>query len=210
MAIVGSSGAGKTTLVNLIPRFYDPTQGQIWIDGVDIRLVSLLSLRKQIGLVTQDPFLFHDTVHNNIAFGNPQATMAEVKKAAQAANADRFIQKLPCGYDSLVGESGTRLSGGERQRLSIARALLKDPPILILDEATSQLDSESESLVQEALDRLMAGRTVLVISHRFSTIRSASRIILLDQGRIAEMGRHEELLEISPVYRRLYELQVAP
>lgn len=208
LAIVGASGAGKTTLVNLIPRFYDPTAGRVMIDGVDIREVSLESLRQQVGLVTQEAFLFHDTVYNNIAFGCPNASDQEVMLAAQAANADGFIQKLPLSYHSMVGESGTRLSGGERQRLAIARAILKDPPILILDEATSQLDSESESLVQEALERLMAGRTVLVISHRLSTIRSAHRIIVLDQGTISEIGRHEELMEASPLYRRLYELQV--
>lgn len=210
VAIVGTSGVGKTTLVNLIPRFYDPTQGRVLLDGMDVKAVSLRSLREQVGLVTQDPFLFHDTVHNNIAFGRPSASLEEVICAAQAANADGFIRRLPLGYDSMVGESGTRLSGGERQRLAIARAILKDPPILILDEATSQLDSESESLVQEALERLMAGRTVLVISHRLSTIRSSHRIIVLDQGGISEIGRHEQLMEASPVYRRLYELQVAP
>ncbi len=210
VAIVGPSGSGKTTLVNLISRFYDPSRGRILIDGVEVKSVTLDSLRHQIGLVTQDPFLFHDTVHANIAFGNPKAGREEVIRAAAAANADGFIAKLPLGYDTPVGELGARLSGGERQRLSIARALLKDPPILILDEATSQLDSESEALVQEALERLMEGRTVLVISHRLSTIRNADRIIVLDQGKIAEVGRHEELISASPVYRRLYELQVAP
>ena len=209
IGIVGSSGTGKTTLVNLIPRFYDPVREQVTVDGVDLKKVSLISLRSQIGLVNQDPFLFHDTVRVNIAFGRPNAPLEEVIRAAKAANADDFIRRLPAGYDTPVGELGTRLSGGERQRIAIARALLKDPPILILDEATSQLDSESEALVQEALERLMKGRTPFVISHRLSTIRNVDRIIVLDQGKVAEMGRHEELLQASPLYRRLYELQIA-
>ncbi|MBI3616255.1 MAG: ABC transporter ATP-binding protein [Candidatus Omnitrophica bacterium] len=209
VAIVGSSGCGKTTLVNLIPRFYDPVKGRVTIDGADLRAVTLDSLRRQVGLVTQDPFLFHDTVRANIAFGDPSASLDSVIRAAQAANADPFIRRLPAGYDTPVGELGARLSGGERQRIAIARALLKDPPILILDEATSQLDSESEALVQEALERLMNGRTVFLISHRLSTIRNVDRIIVLDQGRVAEVGRHEDLLQESPVYRRLYEFQVA-
>ncbi len=210
VALVGASGAGKTTLVNLVLRFFDPVEGRVTIDGVDLKSVTLESLRRQIGLVTQDPFLFHDTVRANIAFGEPNASLERVQKAAQAANADPFIQRLPSGYDTVVGEQGFKLSGGERQRLSIARALLKDPPILILDEATSQLDSESEALVQEALDRLMKNRTAFVIAHRLSTIRRADRIVVLDQGRVAETGRHDELLASSPIYRRLYELQVAP
>jgi subfamily B ATP-binding cassette protein MsbA len=210
VAIVGASGAGKTTLVSLIPRFYDPTRGRVTIDGVDLRQVSLKSLRSQIGLVTQEPFLFHDTVRANIAFGSPGAALEEVVRAAQAANAEGFIRRLPQGYDSLVGELGGRLSGGERQRIAIARAVLKDPPLLILDEATSQLDSESEALVQEALERLMRGRTALVIAHRLSTIRHADRIVVLDGGRIAEAGRHDHLIQSSELYRRLYELQVAP
>ena len=209
VAIVATSGAGKTTLVNLIPRFYDPTQGRVMIDGVDVKEVSLSSLRSQVGLVTQEPFLFHDTVRANIAFGRPDASSEEVVQAAQAANADLFIRRLPKGYDTSVGDLGGRLSGGERQRIAIARAILKDPPILILDEATSQLDSESEALVQEALERLMEGRTVFVIAHRLSTIRRVERIVVLDEGRMSQMGRHEELLAGSPVYRRLYELQVA-
>ncbi|MBI3333779.1 MAG: ABC transporter ATP-binding protein, partial [Candidatus Omnitrophica bacterium] len=199
VAIVGASGCGKTTLVNLIPRFYDPARGRIAIDGLDLRGVTLESLRRQIGLVTQEPFLFHDTVRANIAFGRPAAGLEEVVRAAQAANADSFVRRLPAGYETPVGELGARLSGGERQRIAIARALLKDPPILILDEATSQLDSESEALVQEALERLMEGRTVFVISHRLSTIRNVDRIVVLDQGRVAEAGRHEELMQGSPV-----------
>lgn len=208
VAIVAASGAGKTTLVNLIPRFYDPTKGRVTIDGVDVKSVTLDSLRRQVGLVTQDPFLFHDTVRANIAFGVPEASEEQVIRAAQAANAHFFIQRLPKGYQTPVGELGARLSGGERQRIAIARALLKDPPILILDEATSQLDAESEAFVQEALDRLMENRTVFVIAHRLSTIRNVDRIVVLDQGRVVETGRHEELLAGSPVYRRLYELQV--
>jgi len=209
IGIVGSSGTGKTTLVNLIPRFYDPSRGQVTIDGLDLKKMSLISLRAQVGLVNQDPFLFHDTVRVNIAFGRPQATLEGVIHAAKAANADDLIRRLPAGYDTPVGELGTRLSGGERQRIAIARALLKDPPILILDEATSQLDSESEALVQEALERLMKGRTTFVIAHRLSTLRNVDRIIVLDQGKVAEVGRHEELLQASPLYRRLYELQIA-
>ena len=210
VAIVGSSGSGKTTMVNLLLRLYDPSSGRITVDGRDLRSVTLESLRRQIGLVTQDPFLFHDSIRANISFGQPQATLEQVVAVAKAANADDFIQRLTAGYDTQVGDLGAKLSGGERQRIAIARALLKDPPILVLDEATSQLDSESEHLVQEALDRLMKGRTVFVIAHRFSTIRQADRIVVLDQGRIAETGRHEELMRGSPLYRRLYELQVAP
>ena len=209
VAIVGSSGAGKTTLVNLLLRFYDPTRGRVTMDGRDLRDASLGSLRSRIGLVTQEPFLFHGSIRANISFARPEASEEEVVRAAQAANADGFIRRLPSGYDTPVGELGIKLSGGERQRIAIARALLKDPPILVLDEATSQLDSESETLVQEALERLMKGRTVFVIAHRFSTIRNADRIVVLDKGRIAEAGRHEELLAGSPLYRRLYELQIA-
>ncbi len=209
VAIVGSSGAGKTTLVNLLLRFYDPTEGQILMDGIDTKTVSLHSLRGQIGLVTQDPFLFHDSIRANIAFGKPDASLDEIVKAARAANADEFIRGLPRGYDTAVGDLGSKLSGGERQRIAIARAILKNPPILILDEATSQLDSESERLVQQALERLLKGRTALVIAHRFSTIRAADRILVLDQGTIADSGTHDQLLLRSSLYKKLYELQVA-
>jgi subfamily B ATP-binding cassette protein MsbA len=208
VAIVGPSGSGKTTLTSLLLRFYDPTKGRVTLDGFDIRQVRLTSLRSQIGLVTQDPFLFHDTIYANIAFGRPGASWDEVVRAAQMANADGFIRQLPHGYETSIGDFGGKLSGGERQRIAIARAILKDPPILILDEATSQLDSESERLVQEALDRIMHGRTVFLIAHRLSTLRKAHRIVVLDQGQIVQMGRHEQLIESAGLYRRLYELQV--
>ncbi|HVE72443.1 MAG TPA: ABC transporter transmembrane domain-containing protein [Thermoanaerobaculia bacterium] len=207
VALVGGSGAGKSTLVNLLPRFYDVTAGRITVDGVDIRDVTLKSLRGLMGFVTQEVVLFNDTVRNNIAYGRTDADDARVIAAAQAANAHDFISQLPQGYDTLIGESGVLLSGGQRQRLAIARALFKDPPILILDEATSALDTESERLVQQALNNLMRGRTTLVIAHRLSTIRSAHKIVVLDKGRIVETGTHDELLIHRGVYRKLYDLQ---
>ncbi len=208
IALVGMSGAGKTSLVNLLPRFYDVEKGGILIDGKDIRKVTLQSLRNQIALVTQQTILFNDTVRNNIAYGNIHCCSdQEIIEAARAAHAHDFIMKLPQGYDTLIGEQGVKLSGGERQRLSIARALLKNAPILILDEATSSLDSDSETEVQKALDQLMEGRTVLVIAHRLSTIRNAHRIIVLSEGQIVEQGTHEELITRNGEYRRLYDLQ---
>jgi subfamily B ATP-binding cassette protein MsbA len=207
VALVGGSGAGKSTFVNLLPRFYDVTSGRITIDGVDVRDATLLSLRGLMGFVTQEVVLFNDTVRNNIAYGRSDVAEAEVIAAAKAANAHEFVSALPNGYDTVIGESGVLLSGGQRQRLAIARALFKDPPILVLDEATSALDTESERLVQQALNNLMRGRTTLVIAHRLSTIRSAHKIVVLDRGRIAEMGTHEALLEHRGVYRRLYDLQ---
>jgi len=209
LAVVGSSGAGKSTLVHLIPRFFDVTGGRILIDGHDVRDVTLASLRSQIGIVTQDTILFNDTVRNNIAYGQPQVPQKEVEAAARAALAHDFIVALPAGYDTVIGERGVRLSGGERQRLAIARALLKDAPVLILDEATSALDSESEALVQSALHNLMSGRTVFVIAHRLSTVRRADRIVVIENGTIADIGRHEELMTRLGTYRRLYELQFA-
>jgi subfamily B ATP-binding cassette protein MsbA len=208
VAIVGRSGAGKTTLVNLLPRFYDASGGSILIDGVDVRDVTLQSLRRQIGIVTQETVLFDDTVASNIAYGAPEATAAEIEAAARAAHAHEFISTLPSGYETLIGERGQRLSGGQRQRLAIARALLKNAPILVLDEATSSLDSESELLVQEALATLMMNRTSFVIAHRLSTIRRADAIIVLERGRIVEMGRHDELLaRPSGAYATLYQMQ---
>jgi subfamily B ATP-binding cassette protein MsbA len=209
LAIVGSSGAGKSTLVHLIPRFFDITAGRLLIDGHDVREVTLASLRSQVGIVTQETVLFNDTVRNNIAYGQPHVPQKEVEAAARAALAHDFILALPAGYDTVIGERGVRLSGGERQRLAIARALLKNAPILILDEATSALDSESESLVQAALHNLMTGRTVFVIAHRLSTVRRADRIVVIENGTIADIGAHEELMTKLGTYRRLYEMQFA-
>jgi len=207
LALVGPSGAGKSTLVNLIPRFFDVTSGRILIDGHDIRELTLGSLRKQVAQVTQETILFNDTVRHNIAYGQPDVHKDVVVRAAKNALAHDFIERMPQGYDTIIGEKGFRLSGGERQRLAIARAILKDSPILVLDEATSALDAESESLVQAALSNLMQGRTVLVIAHRLSTIRRANRIAVLEDGRITAIGTHDELLVSSPTYLRLYQLQ---
>jgi len=207
LALVGPSGAGKSTLVNLIPRFHDVSSGRITVDGIDIKELTLSSLRRQIGQVTQETILFNDTVRNNIAYGHPDASMELVKQAARNALAHDFIEQMPCGYETVIGEKGFRLSGGERQRMAIARAILKNAPVLILDEATSALDAESESLVQAALANLMKGRTVVVIAHRLSTIRRANRIAVLEEGRITAIGSHEELLTTSPTYQRLYQLQ---
>ncbi len=207
VAIVGSSGSGKTTLVHLLPRFFDPSRGRLLIDGHDVRDLTVASLRSQIGIVTQDTILFNDTVRNNIAYGQPHISQQTVEEAAQAALAHDFIMALPQGYDSIIGERGLRLSGGERQRISIARAILKNAPILILDEATSALDTESESLVQSALQNLMVGRTVFVIAHRLSTVRRADRILVLENGMITDEGSHECLIGHTGTYRRLYDLQ---
>lgn len=207
VALVGRSGAGKTSLVNLVPRFLDATEGRVLIDGMDVRDLSQQSLRNHIALVTQEIILFNDTVLNNIAYGHDEIDRERVESIARAANAHEFIARLPQGYDTMVGERGTILSGGQRQRLSLARALLKDAPILILDEATSALDTESERLVQQAIDRLMQGRTVIVIAHRLSTIRHADRIIVLDNGRVMQTGRHDDLLADGGLYAELYHLQ---
>jgi subfamily B ATP-binding cassette protein MsbA len=207
IAVVGKSGGGKTTLVNLIPRFYDVTGGSILIDGVDIRNMTLESLRASMAIVTQQTILFNDTVRNNIAYGDARRSFDDIRRAARAAHAEPFILSLPEGYDTVIGESGVKLSGGQRQRIAIARALLKDAPILILDEATSSLDTESEREVQNALDTLMQGRTSFVIAHRLSTIMNADRIIVLKGGSIVEEGRHAELLAGNGEYKNLYDQQ---
>jgi len=207
VALVGPSGAGKTTLADLLPRFHDPVGGRITMDGVPLTRLTRRSLRTLMGVVSQDTVLLNDTVHANIAYGSPSATREQVEAAARAANADQFVEQLPQRYDTVLGERGTRLSGGQRQRIAIARALLRDPPILILDEATSALDTESERLVQQAIDRLMAQRTVLVIAHRLATVRDADEIVVLDAGRIVQRGSHEQLFRTGGLYRRLYDLQ---
>ncbi len=207
LALVGMSGGGKTTLVNLIPRFYEVTKGAILIDGIDIRELSLASLRSQIGIVTQDPILFNDTIRNNIAYGKPEASEQEVMEAARSAYAYDFVNGFSDKFNTVVGERGVRLSGGQKQRICIARALLKNAPILILDEATSSLDTESERAVQKALDNLMKGRTTFVVAHRLSTVRHADRIIVIAGGKIVEVGKHEELFSLNGAYRKLYDMQ---
>jgi len=207
IALVGRSGAGKTTLCNLIARFYDPTEGTIRLDGVDLRDIDVESYRRLLGIVEQDVFLFDGTVAENIAYAARHATVAEIVNAARVANADEFIDDLPDGYETLIGERGVRLSGGQRQRLAIARAILADPAIFILDEATSNLDSKSERLIQSALATLMRGRTSFVIAHRLSTVRSADRILVLEGGSIIEAGSHEELLALAGSYSEMVELQ---
>jgi ATP-binding cassette, subfamily B, bacterial MsbA len=211
VALVGPSGSGKTTIADLLARFYEPTAGRITIDGVDLQEFGIQSLREQLGIVTQETVLFHDTVRGNIAYGLTDYTQAAVERAAKAANIHDFIASLPDGYDTVLGERGTRLSGGQRQRIAIARAILRDPPILIFDEATSALDSESERLVQDAVEQLLTGRTVFVIAHRLSTIQHAHQILVVRDGRIVERGTHQDLMtQAGGAYRRLYDLQLAP
>jgi ATP-binding cassette subfamily B protein len=207
IALVGPSGAGKTTVTYLIPRLYDPSDGVIRIDGHDLKDVTLESLSHSIGMVTQETYLFHDTIRTNLTYAKPDATQEEIESAAKAANIHNFIMDLPEGYDTIVGERGYRLSGGEKQRIALARVILKNPRILVLDEATSSLDSESEALIQEALKRVMAGRTSIVIAHRLSTILAADQILVMDKGRISERGTHEELLAAGGIYSQLYETQ---
>jgi ATP-binding cassette subfamily B protein len=207
VALVGPSGAGKSTVASLLPRFYDPTQGRITLDGTDLKSFDTRSLRQKIGAVMQEPVLFAESIAENIRYGRPDASDAEVRRAARDANAASFIEEFPEEYDTLVGERGIRLSGGQKQRIAVARAVLKDPRILILDEATSALDAESEHLVYEALDRLMEGRTTIVIAHRLSTVRNADRVVVLDQGTVVEVGSHTDLMSVNGLYRRLVERQ---
>jgi len=207
VALVGPSGGGKSTLADLIPRYYDPTEGDVLIDGVSLRDCKLKSLRALMGIVTQESILFNDSIYNNIAFGKPDASKEEIEEAAKIANAHNFILEFDNGYETNIGDRGDKLSGGQRQRLSIARAILKNPAILILDEATSSLDTESEMLVQEAINKLMENRTSLVIAHRLSTIQHADRIVVIDNGEIVEEGKHEELLNKNGLYRKLHDMQ---
>jgi ATP-binding cassette subfamily B protein len=206
-ALVGPSGAGKTTITYLIPRLYDPTQGRVLLDGHDIRDLAIDSLAENVGMVTQETFLFHTTLAENLRYAKPDATQAELERACRAANIHEFIHSLPRGYDTVVGERGYRLSGGEKQRVAIARVLLKDPKVLILDEATSHLDSQSEALIQQAMEVVMQGRTSFVIAHRLSTVIGADQILVLDEGRLIEQGRHAELLSMGGIYAQLYETQ---
>jgi len=207
IALVGQSGAGKSTMADLLPRFYDVTAGQILIDGIDIRKIKLHDLNQLMGIVTQESILFNDTIFNNIAFGNKSASRESVIAAAKIANADEFIVKLADGYDTNIGDRGSKLSGGQRQRLSIARAVLKNPPILILDEATSALDTESEKLVQDAIHKLMQNRTSFVIAHRLSTIQHADTIVVMQDGKIIEKGKHAELISLNGTYKKLTDMQ---
>jgi len=207
VALVGPSGAGKTTLVSLLPRFWDVAEGRVLLDGIDIRDLRLADLRGAIGIVPQEPALFSGTVRENIAYARPGATVAEVEAAARAAHAQEFVERLPQGYETLVGERGVKLSGGQRQRIAIARALLKNPAVLVLDEATSSLDNESERLIEDAMERLLVGRTTLIIAHRLSTVRRADRLIVMDHGRIVEEGSHTALLARGGLYARLYQHQ---